>query len=286
METRSSAPLDAGFWLRHFAVPLLLFGFAIAACEITHVDLALADRCYDFASGTWPARESWWAQWLIHKRGRDLVVVVASFSLIAGVLSFQIERLKRWRWQALYLLLVICLGTGLVAVGKNLTGRHCPWDMERYGGTVPYTRLFEGPSPGPDKGRCFPAGHAAGGYALMGIYFALRDRRMATARAGLAAGAALGTIYGYGQMARGAHFLSHTIWSAAVCWFAALVLYAAFRPLLTPSVRNSTIMDRSGINGPDDGWNERLPHPPVPDMPGMTQSAHDAGEPLVVPRRP
>jgi membrane-associated PAP2 superfamily phosphatase len=59
----------------------------------------------------------------------------------------------------------------------------------------------------------------------MGLYFVFRDRRPVTARALLAASFALGTIFGIGQMARGAHFFSHNVWTAAVCWFVALALY-------------------------------------------------------------
>ncbi|QSV47237.1 phosphatase PAP2 family protein [Geobacter benzoatilyticus] len=236
MKNCPPAPLDTHFWFRHGAVPFLLFILVATACEITHLDLVLADRFYDFTAGNWPARRSWWAEWLIHKRGRDLVAVVASLSFISWVLSYQVARLRTFRWNALYLLVAIVLGTGIVTIGKDLTGRHCPWSMERYGGTVPYTRLFEGNPPGAKKGKCFPAGHAAGGFSLMGVYFALRDRRAGIARAGLITGLVLGTVYGYAQMARGAHFLSHTVWSAAICWFVALGLYLVFRPKLkTPT---------------------------------------------------
>lgn len=244
MNKHSIAPLDITFWLWHGAVPLLLFVFAATACEITHVDLVLADRFYDFAAGTWPARNSWWAEGLIHKRGRDLVAVGASLSFIAWVLSFQVARLHPFRWAALYIALAIGLGTGLVTLGKDLTGRHCPWSMERYGGSVPYTRLLEGNPPAEKKGRCFPAGHAAGGFALMGTYFALRDRRRDLARAGLGAGLFLGTAYGYAQMARGAHFLSHTVWSAAICWFAALGLYLCLRRFLADGECNAEPLRR------------------------------------------
>lgn len=227
-DNRNTPALDGGFWLRHLLAPLLLFTFLAVGCEITRVDLALADRFYDFAAGRWPARDAWWAEWLIHKRGRDLVLVTAVASLLAWALSFGVERLRPLRRGALYLCLAIALGTGSVALGKLFTNRHCPWDIERYGGSVPYTRLFEGSPGGCPPGRCFPAGHASGGYSLMGLYFALRDRRRSLARAGLAFGFILGSIYGYGQMARGAHFLSHTIWSAAICWFILLFLYTLF----------------------------------------------------------
>lgn len=245
MKTRTTAPLDAPFWLSHGIVPLLLFVFAATACEITHVDLVLADRFYDFTAGTWPARYSWWAQWLIHERGRDLIAAVASLSFIAWVLSFQVVRLRPLRWAALYLAMAIGIGICLVAVGRGLSGRHCPWSVERYGGPVPYTRLFEGNPPGANNGHCFPAVHAAGGFSLMAIYFALRDRRIKIARAGLATGFVLGTIYGYAQMARGAHFFSHAVWSAAICWFSALGLYWIFRPHLAPSESGGAAADES-----------------------------------------
>jgi membrane-associated PAP2 superfamily phosphatase len=199
----------------------LLAGF----CEITDLDLRLADLFFDFREGVWPARESFWASWLIHKRGRDFVLALAIISCLTWLGSHVSLKLRRWRRQALYLLLVIVLGTGLVSLGKQLSNRHCPWDMQRYGGSVPYTQLFEGTPPGYPRGKCFPAGHASGAYSLMGLYFVFRDRRPVTARALLAASFALGTIFGIGQMARGAHFFSHNVWTAAVCWFVALALY-------------------------------------------------------------
>jgi membrane-associated PAP2 superfamily phosphatase len=232
MERRTCASLDGDFWLRHLLAPILLFVFAASVCELTHVDLYLADHFFDFSAGLWPARDSWWAENLIHKIGRDLIVLIATLSFLGWFISLQSIRLRPFRRTFLYLFLCIILGTGLVTIGKNLSGRHCPWDMLRYGGSVPYTSLLDGTPAGHGGGRCFPAGHAAGGFSLMSLYFALRDRRIYSARTALVCAFLLGAIYGYGQMARGAHFLSHNIWSAMVCWLVALSLYP---PLLRQS---------------------------------------------------
>lgn len=217
--------LDRDFWMWHAAVPLVAFLFLAAFCEITHIDLILSDCFYDFRQGCWPAKNSFWTEWLIHKRGRDLVVITASASFLCWLGSLRFDALRKWRRGALLVLLAIAIGTSLVTMGKNLSNRHCPWDMDRYGGCVPYTTLFEGTPGDQDRGRCFPAGHAAGGFSLMALYFAFRDRNTKLAATLLMAGFLLGCVFGVGQMARGAHFFSHNIWSAAVCWFTALALY-------------------------------------------------------------
>lgn len=221
--------LKGNFWVRHLAAPLAVFLVAAAVCELTDVDLGIADRFFDFRKGVWPAREAWWAEWLIHKRGKDLITVIAAGSLLGWVGSFRWERLRPLRRRLLYLALAIVISTTVVSVLKKGIGRHCPWDVQRYGGSVPYTRLTEPPPQACAPGNCFPAGHASGGFSLFAGYFAWRDRQRRVALRWLGAGAFLGSVYAYGQMARGAHFLSHNFYSAIICWLIALGLYLAFR---------------------------------------------------------
>lgn len=140
------------------------------------------------------------------------------------------RRTRPLRRAGAYLALVILLGTGLVALGKRTTNVDCPWDTVPYGGDRPYVRLFADRPDGLPPGRCFPAGHSAGGFSLLGLYFVFRERRRALARAGLAVGLAMGTVFAFGQWVRGAHFASHDLWSVIVCWLVAYGLYAlAFR---------------------------------------------------------
>lgn len=225
--------LDLGFWIRHLALPLALFLLMAAACETTRIDLFLADRYFDFTVGVWPERDAWWAEWLVHKRGRDLVTAVAVISLAAFLGSFRFSGLRRQRWRFFYLVLVIALSAGAVSGLKKGSGRHCPWDIDRYGGSAPYRKLSEPPPQACGPGKCFPAGHASGGFSLFAGYFAWRDCRRRLAASWLAAGLILGSIYGWAQMVRGAHFLSHNFWSAIICWLLALALYLAMRRWLS-----------------------------------------------------
>lgn len=224
--------MDRKFWLTHLILPLAVFAAAALWCESTDVDLTLSDRYFDFAKGVWPRKDAWWAEWLIHERGRDLITCIGAGALLGGLASFFSQRLRVERWRLFYLALVIALTAGAVAGLKKGTGRHCPWDIDRYGGSAPYTRLMEPPPQACGPGNCFPAGHASGGFSLFAGYFAWRDRKRLAANVWLTAGVFFGSLYGWAQMVRGAHFLSHNFWSAIICWLLALAVYLPMRRVL------------------------------------------------------
>src|SRR6185503_18950793 len=114
-----------------------------------------------------------------------------------------------------------------VTLGKAVSTRHCPWDIDEFGGLVPYTRLFEPNAPHVEPGRCFPAGHASTGFALMAFYFAAyaRGKRRA-AQVALWIGVTAGIVLGLGRVMQGAHFVSHVAWSGLLCWVVMVMLYS------------------------------------------------------------
>ena len=73
-------------------------------------------------------------------------------------------------------------------------------------------------------GRCFPAGHAAAGFSFVGGYFALARDTPRAARWWLAVALVMGLLLGLGQQMRGAHYMSHTLWTAWLCWTVGLAI--------------------------------------------------------------
>ena len=57
-------------------------------------------------------------------------------------------------------------------------------------------------------------------------YFAIRERSSRHARAGLALGIIVGLLFGLAQQSRGAHFLSHDLWSGMIAWIVPLTVYS------------------------------------------------------------
>ena len=154
-------------------------------------------------------------------------MVTLSCLVVGGLaLSFALPALAADRRLLLFLALALALAPLGVTLAKAGSARHCPWDVEEFGGTVPYTPFFEAPPAHVQPGHCFPAGHASTGFALMAFYFAAHARRMRrAARAALVSSIVAGVVLGLGRVLQGAHFVSHVLWSGLLCWTVMLLLY-------------------------------------------------------------
>ena len=104
-----------------------------------------------------------------------------------------------------------------VSLVKNTSHTSCPWDLQAFGGTARYVSHWAWGATDGGPGRCFPAGHASAAFAYVGGWFALRRRAPRAAWLWLAVALASGFVLGLAQQWRGAHYMSHTLWSAWLC---------------------------------------------------------------------
>lgn len=228
--------MTRSFWLRHLGAPLLLMVATLAALHAMNVDFTLANLFYSATDG-WLGRGAgeWWATRLIHTDGGLLVRALGACAVCGWLASFMSERMRPWRMTLGYIVIALALTNGLVGVLKAYTNVACPWDLAQYGGSRPYAGLFDPRPDGWARARCFPGAHSASGFALVCVYFALRDRYANIARWTLVGALCIGAIFSLGQQARGAHFLSHDLTSAAIAWITALVVYVRMGPLTSPA---------------------------------------------------
>lgn len=222
--------MPARFVRSHLWWPLLGMCLLIAAWMMGHGDLWLADRVYAWEGSRWALKHAFLTEDMIHVAGRNL-------SAVAWLAVFACFVIARYRsaWSHLrkplgYLLLATLAGSLSVAWFKSWSNVDCPWDLLRYGGGRPYVDLFSLRPVGLARGACFPAGHASGGYAWFALYFYFLAVRPRWRWYGFATGLALGLTFGVAQQLRGAHFLSHDLWAAAICWIAAAAVWLAFWP--------------------------------------------------------
>lgn len=215
---------------RDLGVPALLAPLIWWLFDAAPVDRWLIAPYYDAVHRAFPLRDDPLLENVMHGGLRWLVLAVAIGMLGAFLLSYLVPQLPRHRRRLLWLFAGMAGSTLLVSTIKHYSALHCPWDLEMYGGYAPFHALFDRLPGNVAPGRCFPGGHAAGGFALMAFHFALRDTHATGARIGLAAGLLLGTAMGWAQMMRGAHFLSHTVWAAWLTWVFLAALYHALPP--------------------------------------------------------
>ena len=230
------SPLAASFWRNHAWLPLGLYLVAFTLLEVAGYDLRIADTWYSDAShGMWLGEGAgkWWARDLLHTGGRWAVRLVAAGAIVAWAGSYAMAGWRRFRRGASFVAVAMLLSTSIVGGLKVSTNVDCPWDLAAYGGSMPYVPLFADRPNSLPRSKCFPGAHSSSGFALCCFYFLWRDRSKRLAIMGLGLGLAVGIAFSIGQEARGAHFVSHDLTSAAVVWFVQLLLYGCWlRPRL------------------------------------------------------
>lgn len=219
----SSRPLNLWVCLGLPAITVIL----LLVFETTDLDMVIAKLAYNPTSG-WLGSNSYFLEDILHDRAKQALIVIRVICLLALVAAFFVPRLKSWKRELAYATIAMLLTPNYVMPVKLATQVQCPWSLTEFGGTEPYSKVFEHrPAPVAETGKCWPGGHAATGFSLFALFFMFRDRRPRLARAALILTFAAGTLFSVSRMLQGAHFLSHNIWTAVFCWLLCLASYYA-----------------------------------------------------------
>lgn len=227
----------ARFYLTHAVIPFTLIAIALCANFVWGLDQTVADALFAWEGHAWSLREAFITEHLMHRGGRDFSLL--AWFIVVGFWAWSLHdaRNAQWRRPLGYLAVSLVLSTTLVAWIKSWSNMDCPWDLLRYGGTHPFIGLLDVRPIGMARARCFPAAQASVGYCWLALYFFLGVVRPRLRWIGLLVGLGLGLLFGGAQQLRGAHFISHDLWSLAICWAVALMMFRLVWPkqVLTPS---------------------------------------------------
>ncbi|MBO3672534.1 phosphatase PAP2 family protein [Acinetobacter soli] len=182
------------------------------------IDLHLIAPWVD-ATGQFHHRDNWYLAKLNHVIVKNIIIGVYAVFFVLWLASFKMTRLAAQRWQYGYMFWVSMLCTSIVGILKSQSSHACPWNM-----THPAAQGFVWDFSA-THGHCFPGGHASTGFALMTGYFVYRATHHRRALFYLFAGLILGFAMGWAQMMRGAHFLSHNLWTGWWAWSINCLIY-------------------------------------------------------------
>ncbi len=205
---------------------LILTPLALSLIALsTDWDLLLADLAFDFSRKTFPMRDAWSAAVFNHVILKRLFTAMALGFLSA--VAWDLASPRQWSWLRRFQLRVIALSAiavpAVISFAKLQSDSHCPWDLARYGGAEPYVRLFESLPAGVTAGHCMPAGHASSALWMISLAMLFVPYRLVYAAGALVFFLLVGFGVGWMQQLRGAHFLTHTLWSM---WIALATLVA------------------------------------------------------------
>ncbi|NHZ66984.1 phosphatase PAP2 family protein [Massilia sp. CCM 8694] len=199
------------------AFPLLVVW--IEMC--TDIDLHLADAAFDPQLRIFPWRDAWIADTFSHVVLKRILITLA----IAFVLTalWDLVAPRRWSWLQRYRIRVVALSAVMVpliiSLLKQSSDSHCPWNLTRYGGSEPYVRLMQMLPAGSEPGHCMPAGHASSALWLISITVFFLPARPTASMCTFITMMGFGFSLGWLQQLRGAHFLTHTLWSLWIATF-------------------------------------------------------------------
>ncbi len=213
--------------LIHVLMPGLLLVLGTAVLMFGGGDMWLAQQAYALQGGSWVLRNHLVTDVVVHRGGRLFGALAWLFLFGWLLVSWLTGSSRRWRRTLIYLVLSVLCSVALVTGLKRVLVVDCAWSVAGLGGARSHLTLLDPRPVGTGADHCFPAAHASVGYAWLALYFAgfgSRRRRLL----GLAVGLGAGLLFGISQQLRGAHFASHDLWAASICWAVAL----SWRPLL------------------------------------------------------
>jgi len=256
LERRTGAVLAGGLALA--ALPIAWIG------QFSDIDLRLADWLFDAATRRFPWRDAWLADAFNHQILKGLFTLAALGFIAAALLDLARPSTRRSSLDRLRLRIVaVCAVLVPLAISalKQASSSHCPWDLARYGGTAPYLRLFDALPAGVAAGHCLPAGHASSALWLVAVAVYWLPAPARRARAAALVALALGAGSGWLQQMRGAHFLTHTLWSM---WLSCAIVLGV---TLVLQRRGLTVTGASG-NAARGTGSTAGSHAPSPCRPG------------------
>lgn len=213
----------------------------------TDIDLNLADAMFDQTSGTFPWRHTWFAERFNHVLLKG-VLIAAAIGVIAVAAWDWIRPFNAWRANTRIGMRVLALSAIsvplVISTLKQFSSSHCPWDLQRYGGDSPFIRLLELVPSGVSAGNCLPAGHASSALWLVALavfWLPHRPRKAAVVACTLLI---FGFAVGWVQQLRGAHFLTHTLWSM---WITILIVDSIYQWFVKRAAATRKAGDTEGV---------------------------------------
>ncbi|MCF6289837.1 MAG: phosphatase PAP2 family protein [Desulfobacterales bacterium] len=213
---------------KRLKLELLIVGSGLILCtaliRLTGADLGLA-RLVVGPDNRWPGVGSvfWKAIYNYANLPAIFLAGGAALCLLAG--SF-VPRLLKYRRFALFLVLLLALGPGLIVnvVLKDNWGRARPGEIVEFGGQHQYTHILRPGDSGPNSS--FPSGHAAVAFFLIAPYFYYRTRSRRVAVSFLLLGLGWGLLTGAARILQGGHFLSDVLWAGGIVYLTGALLAA------------------------------------------------------------
>ena len=211
---------------KHLIISILLLIFVIGFFQFTNSDIMVQNYFYNFETKSWLIdKDEPILKLFLYDGLKKGLIIFGVFILILLIFFRKKEFVKEYKKGLIILLLSSIFVPTIVGSLKAITNTPCPCNIEHFGGEYPDIKVFDKYPEDfiqKSKAKCWPAGHASGGFALMALFFFFKNPR--NQFFGLIGAITLGWSMGTYKMLLGDHFLSHTIITMILAWIIILTI--------------------------------------------------------------
>ena len=193
--------------------------------ELSDLDAYVQQYLYNAESNSWLIdRDEPILHFILYSGIKKLFIMIVLMLLFLIILFRKVSWVKN-NLKGLIIVVMSCFVIPLtVGAIKGSTNMPCPNQIVEFGGDYTKIGLFEKADQSKDEinFKCYPAGHASGGFALLSLLFLFKSS--GSKRVTLISVLALSWSIATYKMFIGDHFLSHTIVTMLLSWIIVLII--------------------------------------------------------------
>ena len=207
-------------------ITAILLIAVITLFQLTNLDIFIQSFFYDFNSKTWIIdKNEPILKFLLYDGLKNLLILFAIAILFSLIFLRKRKFVQEYKKGLIIVLLAAIFVPSIIGSLKAISNTPCPCNIIHFNGTYPeikaldsYPKDFVQTS----KAKCWPAGHASGGFALMALFFLFKTAK--NQKRALIGALIIAWSMGTYKMLLGDHFLSHTIITMLLAWLIILLI--------------------------------------------------------------
>lgn len=210
---------------RNLLVTSLVLLLVIVISGVSNIDISIQNYFYYRESSEWILdRDNQLLNFIFYSGVKKLIILFFVGVLLSLIFFRKTEIIKKYQ-QGLIVVLLSGIFVPLIVSGLKLaTNKPCPRNISHYGGNNPDIKIFDQYPKDfiqKSRSRCWPAGHASGGFALLSLFFLFKTKRNKVKS--LIFAMIIGWSIATYKMFVGDHFLSHSIITMIIAWLVILI---------------------------------------------------------------
>ena len=211
---------------KQLIVTIVLLVVTILFFQFSNVDVWVENLFYNSATHTWLIdRDNKILKVIFYTGIKKLLITVAVMMLFALIIFRNSKIINEYKKGFLVVILSAIFVPLVVGGLKAVTNTPCPKNTVIYGGNYPEVKVLDSyPKNFHQKGKikCWPAGHASGGFALLSLFFLFKSRK--NKKRAIILAMVVGWSMGLYKMMIGDHYLSHTIVTMLLAWLIIIII--------------------------------------------------------------